>query len=153
MNRPELRIGDLERDAALTALGEHYALGRLTKDEYDARADVVWRARTGSDLAPLFADLPALPQPQSQRGSGPGGPPPGRTRRSRPPVIPVLLLVIVVAALTGLEVWPFVLLVGVYLWLRTWMGLASLRRWFLAHVAGGGRGRAVEPWRRPTPWH
>ena len=39
MNGPELRIGDDDREAAVTALGEHYAAGRLTKEEYDERAD------------------------------------------------------------------------------------------------------------------
>ena len=32
---PSLRIGDAEREAAAQALGEHYAVGRLTRDEYD----------------------------------------------------------------------------------------------------------------------
>jgi dihydropyrimidinase len=33
---PQLRIGDAERDSAATALGEHYAAGRLTKEEFVA---------------------------------------------------------------------------------------------------------------------
>ena len=36
---PELRIGDAEREATISALGEHYAAGRLTKEEYDERSD------------------------------------------------------------------------------------------------------------------
>jgi uncharacterized membrane protein len=62
MNGPELRIGDQDREAAITALGEHYAAGRLTKEEYDERAERAWAARTASQLMPLFADLP---RPQS----------------------------------------------------------------------------------------
>jgi hypothetical protein len=58
---PESRIGDVEREAALTALGEHYAAGRLTKDEYDERSDLALRARTHADLTPLFGDLPHAP--------------------------------------------------------------------------------------------
>lgn len=54
----ELRIGDADREAAVALLGEQYALGRLTKEEFDERSDAAWSARTGSDLAPLFADLP-----------------------------------------------------------------------------------------------
>ncbi|PSL05404.1 uncharacterized protein DUF1707 [Haloactinopolyspora alba] len=54
-----LRIGDAERDAAVSALGEHYAAGRLTKDEYDERASAVTAARFDADLDPLFTDLPA----------------------------------------------------------------------------------------------
>lgn len=53
-----LRIGDAERDAAISALGEHFAAGRITKDEYDERAGRVWAARFDADLEPLFTDLP-----------------------------------------------------------------------------------------------
>lgn len=150
MNRPELRIGDLERDAAVTALGEHYAAGRLTKEEYDERADVAWRARTRSDLAPVFADLPALRPaqplvpPTAQRGSSTG-----RSRRSAPPVLPVLLIVVILAGVTGLEVWPFVLLGLAYVWLRMWMGVATLRERFARRADRPAWGRAVEPWGRP----
>ena len=56
--QPELRIGDEEREAAVAALGEHYAAGRLTKEEYDERAERAFAARTRSQLLPLFADLP-----------------------------------------------------------------------------------------------
>lgn len=154
MNRPELRIGDLERDAAVSALADHYAAGRITKDEYDARADVAWGARTRSDLLPLFADLPPLPRPQrvpepprpqDRSGSGRVG------GRPRPPVLPVLLGVVVVAAVSGLEVWPLLLLGLVYLWLRAWMGLTTARRW-LQGQARGWRGASLDPWRRPTTW-
>ena len=60
-----LRIGDAERESAVAALGEHYAQGRLAKEEYDERSDAAWSARTAADLAPLFADLPtpAAPAP------------------------------------------------------------------------------------------
>jgi len=68
--RPELRIGDVEREAAVSALGDHYAAGRLTKDEYDERAAVAWAARTNSDLWPLFLDLPRPVGPGAQRSSG-----------------------------------------------------------------------------------
>jgi hypothetical protein len=57
-DRP-LRIGDAERDQAVGALGDHYAAGRLTKDEFDARSEQAWSARFRHDLEPLFADLPS----------------------------------------------------------------------------------------------
>lgn len=62
--RPPLRIGDTERDTAVTALGEHYAAGRLTKDEYDERTQHAWAARFDQDVQPLFADLPGDPRGQ-----------------------------------------------------------------------------------------
>lgn len=54
----QLRIGDAERDSAVERLGEHFAAGRLTKDEFDERATQATQARYDSDLRPLFADLP-----------------------------------------------------------------------------------------------
>lgn len=59
-----MRIGDADRDHAVETLSEHYASGRLTKDEYDERVDQVWAARYYTDLDPLFADLPRSDQPR-----------------------------------------------------------------------------------------
>jgi hypothetical protein len=120
---PELRIGDAEREAALSSLGEHFAAGRLTKEEYDERAEQVWRARTRSGLDPLFADLPPtggagarIPAPAAQsRGSR------GRSRRF--PLLPVLLVAVGVAVLVG-SPWP-VLFVVAGLW---WAGAAFRRQ-------------------------
>ena len=53
-----LRIGDAERDAAATDLGEHYAAGRLTLDELNERLDAVFSARTFGQLSRIMADLP-----------------------------------------------------------------------------------------------
>ena len=53
-----LRIGDAERDAAATDLGEHYAAGRLTLDELHERLDAVFMARTFGQLSRIMADLP-----------------------------------------------------------------------------------------------
>lgn len=55
---PQYRIGNSERDAALTALGNHMRAGRLTPDEYSACATQVADARTAVDLGSVFADLP-----------------------------------------------------------------------------------------------
>ncbi len=63
----QLRIGDAERDAAVAALGEHYAAGRLTKPEFEERAEVAAAARFDADLAPLFADLPGARQVAQRR--------------------------------------------------------------------------------------
>ncbi len=56
----QVRIGDAEREQALTALGEHFAAGRLSQDEFDERASAAWSAKTSADLAPLFSDLPSV---------------------------------------------------------------------------------------------
>src|SRR5664279_24481 len=90
------RIGDAERDDAAAALSEHFAAGRLDRDEFDVRLAAAYAARTGADLQPLFTDLPA-PEPAGGRAAGPQG-----IRRRSPrfayavPVLPLILLVVAV---------------------------------------------------------
>jgi hypothetical protein len=150
-SRYEVRIGDAEREAAVSALAEHYAAGRLTKEEYDERAEQAWVARTAAALAPLFADLPA------PHAAGPTGPTPatGRTsgkaaspaRRARIPFLPVLLLVVGLAMLVHVP-WPFLLLAGWLLWrvffYRGYAGRWQSARWAAQSgrwgQAGCGRG-------------
>jgi uncharacterized protein DUF1707 len=58
--RPEsapLRAADRDRAVVLAALGDAYADGRLTKEEYDERATAATAAKTLGDLPPLLADL------------------------------------------------------------------------------------------------
>ena len=48
--RPELRIGDADRERAATGLADHYTVGRLDKDEHNERLDQIWAARTRAEL-------------------------------------------------------------------------------------------------------
>jgi hypothetical protein len=135
-----LRIGDADRDRAVAALGDHFAAGRLTADEFDDRSSRAWQARTADDLAPLFADLPgsrALLEPaQPERPVG--------SRRHpafgagfRPPLVflPVVVLAIAVVVIVALP-WPVLIL----FW---WWALGSLFRF--AHWRGSARRRARSP--------
>jgi hypothetical protein len=54
----DLRISDAERDAAASALGEHFASGRLTADELHARLDLALAAVTRRDISLAVQDLP-----------------------------------------------------------------------------------------------
>jgi len=65
------RIGDAERDEAATYLREALAEGRLEPNEFDERLDQALKARTQSDLEPLFKDLPG-PKPGQRLSSAPG---------------------------------------------------------------------------------
>lgn len=56
---PGLRVGDDDRERALSALGEHMSAGRIDIDEYGERSAKVAAARTRGELAEVFADLPA----------------------------------------------------------------------------------------------
>lgn len=56
---PNLRISDADRESALSALGDHLAVGRLDVDEYGERSAKVTTAKTRGELAEIFTDLPA----------------------------------------------------------------------------------------------
>jgi DNA-binding transcriptional ArsR family regulator len=55
---PHVRIGDADRDAAAAALGEHFAQGRLTLDEFHARLGATLTATTYGELSRVTMDLP-----------------------------------------------------------------------------------------------
>lgn len=54
----QVRIGDDERERAAATLGDHYAAGRLDREEFDTRLAAAYAARTRGELAGLFRDLP-----------------------------------------------------------------------------------------------
>jgi hypothetical protein len=54
---PYVRVGDADRDAAAAALAEHFAEGRLTLDELDARLDATLTATTHGELSQAAWDL------------------------------------------------------------------------------------------------
>ena len=104
MPADQLRVGDAERQQAVSALGDHFAAGRLDQDEYDTRVQAAYASRTRVDLQGLFGDLPE--PARSGRCRQPGWQD-GRVardrRRPRPvlagvPVFPVLLVLAVVAS-------------------------------------------------------
>ena len=63
-----LRIGNAERTAAMQALDEHLAAGRLGVEEYADRSAAAANAVVAADLTTLFTDLPE-PHPQLPRGA------------------------------------------------------------------------------------
>ncbi|MGH8825184.1 MAG: DUF1707 SHOCT-like domain-containing protein [Jiangellaceae bacterium] len=134
-----MRIGDADRDRAVAALGDHYAAGRLTAEEFDDRSSKAWQARTAEDLAPLFADLPDSgggpePTPRARPGFARHHPRVGAGRRPPLVFLPVVLLVLAVVVIVALP-WPLIIL----FW---WWALGSLFRF--AHGRGSGR-RHVRP--------
>ncbi|CAA9364100.1 MAG: hypothetical protein AVDCRST_MAG72-2542 [uncultured Nocardioidaceae bacterium] len=130
---PEMRIADADRDAAVSALGEHYAAGRLTREEFDERSDRAMSAKTASGLSPLFADLPApWPPATGRRSTGPGA---GRTSGSTDPargawgagrrsrgvsgrgvaLLPLIVLAVVVSVFVLRAPW-LLFVIGGFLW-------------------------------------
>jgi DUF1707 SHOCT-like domain len=116
VNRDTLRVGDEDRERAARKLGDHYAAGRLDKDEYDERLERAFSARTGGELTALFSDLPQERQAQ-------GRPLPAfhdydrRHHGHRVPFLPVLLILIGVAIFTS-NAWVVWIGLGVLLLTR-----------------------------------
>lgn len=146
----QMRIGDTERDNAVERLGEHFAAGRLTKEEFDERSTQASAARYDDELQPLFADLPgadpvvraaarmdggwpgrrdpwaAREAWQASRSQGPAG-------RRPPPFAPIFFVAMVVAVAVFVTPW---LLFGLF-----WMGCLAFhgaRHQARRHAAAGG---------------
>jgi len=113
-----LRIGDAEREQATAALGEHYAQGRLTTEEHSERLDRIWAAKTRSELAPVFTDLPGPASPRPARPTPPRAAfptafPAARRRRRFP--LPLVILFGILVAVTVLTNLPLIL-IGLGVW-------------------------------------
>lgn len=138
-----IRIGDSERDAAISALADHYAAGRLTKDEYDERADRINAARFDDDLAPLFADLPTaapareVAKPAARRSRRPH---PAKLASSPLWIAPILTIAAIAVVATAVVLISPLLLLAVF-----WFACAGL--------GCGNRSRHHRSWARThQPW-
>ena len=58
-----LRASDADREVVRGVLASAYADGRLDREEFDERSDVVTEARTLGELPPVMADLVAPSRP------------------------------------------------------------------------------------------
>ena len=71
--RAKMRAADADRDQVVEFLNTAYIEGRLSKDEYDARLENAFSARTYADLDQLVTDLPgaraALVSPVAETGT------------------------------------------------------------------------------------
>lgn len=113
-----VRIGDAERDDAASSLGEHFAAGRLTREEFDTRVDQAMAARYDGDLRPLFADLPRTPSVPAPVAAGPV---PVPTRVTAPMLLMALLPVLMVSAVVA----ALVLSAPGVLWVFMWVAVMA----------------------------
>jgi uncharacterized membrane protein len=94
-----LRASDADRERVTARLREHFAEGRLTRDELDERITAALSARTFGDLRAVMADLPdpapALSQARTLPRMAAG---PVFVRR-RPRLLPLAMLLLVLATL------------------------------------------------------
>ncbi len=163
-----LRIGDAEREAAAARLREHFAVGRLTMEEFQQRLDAAFAAKTDRDLARITSDLPGFAQQTTTApaggfqsggpapyGYGPGEYGPGSRgwRQPRRPSyvrVAILLAVVLFVVLPALR-WPFGwILLPSFPVLAVLIGIVVFGRRLLFRVlhprARGMRGRGRRPW-------
>jgi hypothetical protein len=95
---PNLRASDADREATADRLRKHHIEGRLDQDEFQARLDTCFAAKTVGELGELTRDLPAGP---ARRGSG--------TRTSLGllgslrmiPIVPIILAIVALHLVVG----------------------------------------------------
>lgn len=132
---PGIRASDEDRSRTATALGEHYAAGRLTLEEFQERLDKVYAAKTLGELNRQMADLPRTDLGRLPERRAPG-----------PVQVPADG-----SALAWRAAWRFWLAIGIvafviwllggasggpwFLWVAVPLGLLMLRRW----ITGGPR--------------
>ncbi|GAA2499347.1 DUF1707 domain-containing protein [Streptomyces longisporus] len=120
---PDVRVGTAERERAAAALSEHMAAERLTREEFEARIDVAYRAVSQSDLSGLFADLPAPDWEGAISSGSPAAPVPVAAAPGRAGKVAALAgavlpaaggIGLVLAVLTGSWYWLVLLPPAVY---------------------------------------
>jgi hypothetical protein len=113
----DLRIADTDRERAIAQLSKHAGDGRLTLEEFEARVEEVYAARTYADLGHVFVGLPRYDL----------APPVPRRRRpvDAPAILrPVVMLAVLLGAAIAFGAWVL------------WIGL-----WFVVPRLMWGRGR------------
>jgi Flp pilus assembly protein TadB len=96
--QPDLRVSDAERSEVADRLAEHYGEGRLDQSEFNERVEQAMRAKTRSDIAGLFDDLPDGEAPEVTTRP--------RRRRSYHPLLIAALIVAVIVAAQNMLWWP-----------------------------------------------
>src|SRR5215467_10587024 len=104
-----LRTSDADRDRVAARLRDHFAEGRLTREELDERLTAALNAKTHGELHRILADLPE-PTPVVPHGRPRprlGAPFPVVPRRG-PRLLPLVALALVAALLLPGTGWLFV---------------------------------------------
>lgn len=133
------RIGDVDRDAAVEALQEHHALGRLDVAEFEDRMSKALAAKFSGELVPLFSDLPEphptiLAQQVPNPAQGPFVPVTLTNSRSEPDVTPwyaqwwMILVALAVATVSRGTLGFAVPAMAVWLWVIYPSLVAQARR-------------------------
>ena len=102
------RTSDADRDRVAALLRDHFAEGRLTREELDERLTATLSATTFGDLRRVLADLPGpAPVPRPPRRLAPQAAPLRIARRRGPRMLPLAMLALVAVLLIPGAGWVF----------------------------------------------
>jgi hypothetical protein len=126
-----IRVSDADREQVTARLREHFAEGRLTRDELDERVTAALSAKTVGDLRRVMVDLPEPAPVLAGAGPMPRGVRPGPVYvRRGPRLLPLALLVLLIAAVAPGTGFFFLALLQGFLVFVLLAGVAGL---FAAH--------------------
>ncbi len=150
-----IRASDADRDRITARLQQHFAEGRLTRDELDERVGSVLHAKTFGELRGVLADLPE-PVPAAPRAVAPS--PAGRlwpARRRHLGLAPLFLLLLLTAVLLSPGGWLVLALLKVVLvfWLLAMLAGVLVAGRIRRRIRWAARDGYGPPWGSGPPWH
>jgi DUF1707 SHOCT-like domain len=112
-DRQKMRASDHDRQEVVDRLRGALEDGRLKMDEFADRVGLAYQAVTYGDLAPLYADLPAVRSTTEREAAPSALVPPARLRRQGvlvglPTTLKVLWTIWLAAVLINVVVWALV---------------------------------------------
>jgi hypothetical protein len=126
-----IRVSDADRERVTDRLREHFAAGRLTREELDERITVALNAKTFGDLRGVMTDLPEPAPVLAQAGPLSPGPRAGLVYARRGPrLFPLAMVVLLIAALAPGAGFAFLVLFQIFLAFALVAGVTAL---FAAH--------------------
>lgn len=140
-------VGDQERDDTCQQLALHFAAGRLTAEELDARVTASMAARTSVDLHLLTIDLPTAPEIRDADHGAAAAPPALRALAEGLALVVTLaaigctLLLLLATGMAGEEVMAAAWLAAFGAAVSTAGTLHFGRQWFTVRVRPRSAGR------------
>jgi hypothetical protein len=126
-----MRVSDADRERVTARLREHFAEGRLTREELDERITAALSAKTVGDLRRVMVDLPEPAPALASAGPLPHARAHGPVYvRRGPRLLPLALLVLLIAAVAPGTGFVFLALLQGFLVFLLLAGVAGL---FAAH--------------------
>jgi Domain of unknown function (DUF1707) len=121
-----IRASDADRERVIARLRDHFAEGRLTRDELDERITAALSARTFGDLRVLMTDLPEPTPAPAQAWTLPRAAAGPVFVRRGPRLLPLAMLLLLVATLGSGGGFVFLALLQVFLVFSLLAGVVAL---------------------------